>query len=165
MDWAANYYEGKLDAKADPESYDPLAVVEHHLGSVLRMNRILSALRTEDHPESSMPVVRHLRTAYWQTFLAYKAHDGKFHRQWDVPDWIDPLAIEPAKTPAKMWSIEDWLSNERHDGQALFSTQLTVFRALTDGMRRSVRRIYNTTATLYVYECERINWAMDPERK
>lgn len=167
MDWAAKWYQERFDEKADPESYDPLAVVAESHERVVRMNRILAAIRT-GHPESTLPVLRHLRTAYWQTFLAYRAHDAKFHRGWAVPEWLDPMAVKPATTTAvRTFSIEAWLSKDRWAAATLFSTQLTVFHALNgseDGMRRSVRRQFNTTATLYVYEAERLAWALDPDR-
>lgn len=160
MDWAANWYKAELDAKVDPESYDPLAVAEGQLALIVKLNRILTSVRPGVHPEGAMPVIRRIRNAYWQTYKVYRQHNEKLRRGWDVPKWDDPFAVEAAKSPAKAWSVEAWLRKERHEAQHLFSTQLTVFHARNDVMRRSERRIFNTTATLLVFECERLTWAL-----
>lgn len=165
MDWAANRYEAGLDAGADQASYDPLATAEAHLSLVLRMNRILTAVRPGAHPEGEMPVIRRIRTAYWQTYKVWRQHNIKFRRGWDImPEWDDPFDINAAKSPAKVWSVETWLKEDRSAAQAAFSTQLTVFHDRNADMRRVERRIYNTTGTLYVFEVERLDWALDPDR-
>lgn len=164
MDWAANYYKAELDAQIGPADYDPLASAEAHLTLVLRFNRILAAVRPGAHPDGSLPVIRRIRTAYWDTYKCWRQHDSKMRRGWDIPDWEDIQAVEAAKSPAKNWSVEEWLRGDRFAAQRAFSTQLSVFRDRTADMKRSERRIYNTTATLYVFECQRLNWALDPDR-
>lgn len=147
------------------EEYAPLELAATRAKESVYLLQLLVTGRDSENMDLRGPMALRLRRSYLAVVRAYRAHDVKFERGWEIPEWptIDDVSKLRDRKPVMSWTLDGWLKTEVPKVRARAAFHAAVIEHVRNdkSVRRPERRTLNAIMALFGKEADYVGWTLD----
>lgn len=152
---------------ADLASYEPLEVAKQRAEDVAYLLRFLVTGRDSENVDMKTAIALRLRKSYIKLVAAYRTHDEKYDRGWNVPDWRTPDDVPTLegkqRAGVSSWTLDRWYRTEMPQIEYRAQLHAAALASRWDDrtFRRPERKTYNAIMALLGKELDYARWAFE----